>query len=145
MTIDRTRAESALAAVVHAIRDEWDAHGVQVTLRRCADKPFAELAAAAIYAAVKRTEQRTPACIALDGEHWRALERMTTTAATTQTPTTQPPNRLACPIHDKPTPCPECPPPAAPEVARRHLADARAALRATRHQPYTAPAEGTPA
>ena len=97
---DRTRAERALAAVVHEIRDEWDEHGITATLRRCSDRPLADVAAAALYAAIKRTDQRTPACIALPGEHWQALTRLRGETASAPEP--------RCPDHGETLPCLTC-------------------------------------
>jgi len=73
---DRTKAERALAFLIHEIRDEWDEHGITATLRKCSDKTLPDTIAAALDCATRRHEQRTPACIALDGEHWRALVNM---------------------------------------------------------------------
>lgn len=72
---DRTRSERALAFLINQIRPDWDESGVLVTLRKCASAPLEQLAVAAIHAAAFRTDQRTPAVIALDGEHWQALDR----------------------------------------------------------------------
>lgn len=128
---DRTKAERALAFLVHEIRDEWDERGIVVALRKVSDRPLPDVVAAALHCAVKRTDQRAPACIALDGEHWRALDRLTGDAATTPT-SVQPPARLTCPMHAEPEPCRACPPPVTPEVAQLRLAEARAAIRAAR-------------
>ena len=103
--MNRTRAEHALAAVVHEIRDEWDEHGVTAILRKLSDKPLADVSAAALYCAAYRTDQRTPACIALPGEHWQALERMTGKEPE------QRPAYLAgahCPEHGQSLPCFAC-------------------------------------
>ena len=60
-----------LASLVHAIRNDWDEQGIRSALLKVADRPLADVARAAI-SATSRTDQRTPAVIALDGEHWRA-------------------------------------------------------------------------
>lgn len=73
---DRSKAERALAFLVAEMRPGWDQAGVLVTLHKCASAPLEQLAAAAIYCARFRTDQRTPAVIALDGDHWQALDRM---------------------------------------------------------------------
>ena len=73
---DRSKAERALAFLVHEIRDEWDEHGVASALHKCSDKPLSDVVAAALDCATRRHDQRTPACIALDGEHWRALGKL---------------------------------------------------------------------
>lgn len=72
---DRTKAERALAFYVAQIRPEWDEHGVLVILRKCATAPLEQLGVAAIHCAAFRTDQRTPAVIALDGQHWQALDK----------------------------------------------------------------------
>ena len=59
-----------LASLVHAIRHDWDEPGVASALRKVADRPLATVARAAIACAIERTDQRTPAVIALDGDHW---------------------------------------------------------------------------
>lgn len=128
---DRTKAERALAFLVHEIRDEWDERGIVVALRKVSDRPLPDVTAAALHCAVKRTDQRSPMCITFDGEHWRALGRLTggDTAPSGQP---QPPSRLTCPVHGSPEPCRDCPPPVTPEVAQLRLAEARAAIRAAR-------------
>ena len=60
-----------LASLVHAIRNDWDEQGIRSALLKVADRPLADVARAAV-SATSRTDQRTPAVIALDGEHWRA-------------------------------------------------------------------------
>ena len=59
-----------LASLVHAIRHDWDEPGVASALRKVADRPLATVARAAVACAIERTDQRTPAVIALDGHHW---------------------------------------------------------------------------
>lgn len=59
-----------LASLVATIRPDWDEHGVASVLRKVCDRPLAQVARAAIVCAIERTDQRTPACIALDGHHW---------------------------------------------------------------------------
>ena len=122
MTTDRTRAERALAAVVHAIRADWDEQGVVVVLRRLSDRPMAQVAAAAIHCAAHRTDQQTPRVIELDGEHWRALDRMAGKA-----PTAEPDPK--CPRHGQWLPCLACHAeqvtPATPEQIRARREQAR--------------------
>jgi hypothetical protein len=90
-----------LALLVHEIRDEWDERGVLSVLRKLSDQPMADVSAAAIFCAYHRTDQRTPACIALSGEHWHALARMAG-----QTPTAAPAAR--CADHGQVLPCLRC-------------------------------------
>lgn len=121
---------SRLANLVHAIRHDWDEPGIRSAILKVADRPLLEVAVAAL-AATGRVDQRTPAVIAFDGEHWRALDRLTgDTQPEARRP--QPPDRLACPVHGDPEPCRTCPPPVTPDVAKRRLAEARAAIRAAR-------------
>ena len=68
--MNRSRALSALAAVVHEIRTDWDESGVLAVLQRQDDAPLADLAHAAIHATA-RTDQKTPAVIGMGGSHWR--------------------------------------------------------------------------
>ena len=59
-----------LASLVATIRPDWDEPGITSVLRKVCDRPLAQVARAAITCAIERTDQRTPACIALDGHHW---------------------------------------------------------------------------
>ena len=77
MTGQRTQAERALAIVIHEIREDWDVAGIVVALRHLSDQPMADVTAAALYCATKRTDQRTPDCIRRPGEHERALANLT--------------------------------------------------------------------
>jgi len=125
MSADRTREERALAAIVHGIRDEWDVAGVVVILRRCSERPLAQVSAAAIYCAHYRTDQRTPECIARPGEHWSALDRMAGRTGTDRGPDPK------CPKHDEFVPCLTCQreargPIASPERIREIREQARA-------------------
>ena len=62
----------AIAHLVARIRPEWHQPGVMAVLRDCPDDKLADTAIAAIICARDRTDQRTPAVIALDGTHWAA-------------------------------------------------------------------------
>jgi hypothetical protein len=108
MTANRTRAEAALAFIVHEIRDEWDTAGIHAALRKVSDRPLDATTAAALYCAVNRPDQRNPAVIALDGEHWNALDRMAGKTVTPRTP--QPPTaaQIECRIHGDSSPCRGC-------------------------------------
>ena len=59
-----------LAVLIHEIRPEWAEPGIASALTKVADRPLADVAIAAIQAATTRTEQRTPAIIAMGGSHW---------------------------------------------------------------------------
>ena len=144
--MSRTTTLAALAIVVaDASGGRWDARGINAALDRVpADRPIGQTAAAALYAAIVRTDQQSPACIPLDGEHWRAYDHMIGRAQGPITPV--PPTRLRCPDHgehDGAT-CPDCTRLAAPhERVAGYLAAAREAIRAARpdHRPDTEEAQ----
>lgn len=92
-----------LASLVHAIRHDWDEVGVASVLRKVADRPLAEVALAAVACALERTDQHTPACIALDGHHWRLLDKAVSTATESGIVT-------YCAHGEPGTRCPECHP-----------------------------------
>ena len=73
-----------LASLVHTIRADWDESGIASTLRKVSDRPLALVALAAITCATERADQRTPACIALDGHHWHATTATTAPAVVTR-------------------------------------------------------------
>ncbi|MDA8439383.1 MAG: hypothetical protein M0Z51_11075 [Propionibacterium sp.] len=79
--MDRPQAQ-ALAALVHALRPEWEPAGIMTALATARDRgDVFEVAQAAIYAASVKAN-RTPAVIPLAGEHWtrgRALGASGTT------------------------------------------------------------------
>lgn len=81
MTMDRPQAQ-ALAALIHALRPEWEPAGIMTALAAARDRGDAfEVAQAAIHAASVKAN-RTPAVIPLAGEHWtrgRALGASGTT------------------------------------------------------------------
>lgn len=126
-TPDRTRAERALAFLVAQVRPGWDEPGVLAVLRRCSEKPLAQVAAAAIYCAHHRTDQRKPTVIALDGEHWAAIDRMAGKTGTDRAPEPR------CPRHGQHEPCFHCRREASddapPERAAEHIAAIRQAIR----------------
>ncbi len=67
--ITKPQAE-ALAALVHTLRDTWDVAGIMAALATTKTRGDAfAIAHAALYAAENPTN-RTPAVIALAGEHW---------------------------------------------------------------------------
>ena len=59
-----------LATLIHEIRPDWAEPGIASALAKVADRPLAEVAVAAIKAATTRTDQHTPAIIAMGGSHW---------------------------------------------------------------------------
>lgn len=132
------RDAQALAYLANRLRPDWDRHGVERILARVADRDLGEVAVAALIASIQRTDQRTPACIAMDGRHWHVLRPGVRTLS-------QPTAAAVCPIHLDPRDrCRGCaadrlagvatPEPAAPAsdaVRASLLAQARAAIRAT--------------
>lgn len=58
-----------LASLVHTIRPDWQEPGIRSALTKVADRPLLDVALAAL-AACRRIDQRTPAVIACDGDHW---------------------------------------------------------------------------
>ena len=58
-----------LANLVHTIRPDWQEPGIKTVLGKVCDRPLVDVAAAAL-AACRRIDQRTPAVIACDGDHW---------------------------------------------------------------------------
>ena len=71
-----------LASLIHEIRPEWAEPGIASALTKVADRPLADVAIAAIQAAATRTDQRTPAIIAMGGSHWGTHGATPVTAAT---------------------------------------------------------------
>ena len=59
-----------LATLIHEIRPDWAEPGIASALAKVSDRPLAEVAVAAIKAATTRTDQHTPAIIAMGGSHW---------------------------------------------------------------------------
>lgn len=59
-----------LAVLINVIRPDWGVRGIRAALRKVSNRPLRDVTLAAL-AATARTDQRTPAIIALDGEHWR--------------------------------------------------------------------------
>lgn len=69
-----------LAAVIHAIRDDWDERGILAALGKLRTKPLWQVVIAAALAA-HNPSARTPEVIALQGDHWRDLRTATTSPA----------------------------------------------------------------
>lgn len=90
-----TRDEAhALALDVHAARPQWDTRGILTAIARVADRPLAAVRAAAL-AAARDPRCKTPAVIALEGDHWH-------------TPDPTPARPAQCPTHDLAQPCRSC-------------------------------------
>lgn len=58
-----------LASLVHEIRPDWQEPGIRSALAKVVDRPLLDVTVAAV-AACRRIDQRTPAVIACDGDHW---------------------------------------------------------------------------
>jgi hypothetical protein len=82
-----TTPEQSLVNVIVAVRPDWHPQGVAAVLGKI-DRPFAELARAAIVFATTRPDQTTPANIAKDGPHWHVSGQPT--AKPTPTPARSP-------------------------------------------------------
>ena len=78
-----------LATLIHEIRPDWAEPGIASALAKVADRPLADVAVAAIKAATTRTDQRTPAIIAMGGSHW-------TTNGSSQQSAPKQPNEPTC-------------------------------------------------
>lgn len=131
--ISRSQAEH-LAALVHAIRPDWDAPGILAALVKVRTRPLALVAYAAVRAA-ENTSNRTPAVIALDGTHWRPP-----TAA--ELPTPIPPSkcdRCGGFWRDPHGACLDCNKPAGRDEAtiEQHRTAARAAIHTTHNRTET--------
>ena len=60
---------SALSWLINRIRPDWDRKGIESALAKHPCQVLDVLAGQALVAAVTRTDQRTPAVLALDGDH----------------------------------------------------------------------------
>ncbi len=112
---------SRLATLVSTIRHDWDEAGVRAALAKVVDRPLGVVSAAAINAALTRTDQRSPAIIAMSGTHWPADTQWRDVSS----------NIVTWCDHSKPgTSCAECYPPKPagvampPEVRERIRQDA---------------------
>ena len=81
MPDDRIRDEHerdlrAIAHLVNRIQPRWHTPGILAALRDCPTDRLADTALAAITCARDRTDQTSPAVIALDGAHWRIGARV---------------------------------------------------------------------
>jgi hypothetical protein len=68
--LDRTTAEH-LAAVVAALRDDWDERGIVAALAKARDRGDVWQVSMAAIRAAADPSNRTPAVIAMDGPHWQ--------------------------------------------------------------------------
>lgn len=118
-----------LAAAGHRLRPDWRADSLKTFLAaHVADRPYRDAAIALAWVATDPVA-KTPNLLTQDGPWWAASR-----PAGEQPPTPAPPSRLTCSLHSKPEPCCECPPAASREFAAQAIADARAAIRASRRQ-----------
>lgn len=67
--IATTEDRNALSWIVARIRPDWDRKGIESALAKHPCQELDVLAAQAVNAAATRADQRTPACLGLDGEH----------------------------------------------------------------------------
>ena len=83
---ENDQALRALAAVVAAIRGDWQPPGILAHLTTAAAKhPYPDVALAAVRAATDRGN-RTPAVIPMDGRHWQPSAAPPAAAAATVLP-----------------------------------------------------------
>lgn len=61
-----------LAEVIHEIRGDWDQHGIVAAIAPVRNLSLADVVVAAVLAATTPSN-RSPAIIAMAGEHWRDL------------------------------------------------------------------------
>jgi len=69
-TLSATQAR-ALAALVHELRQDWDATGILTALHAARNRSTPAGVAIAAIRAASVASNRTPAMIALEGSHWR--------------------------------------------------------------------------
>lgn len=133
------RDAQALAYLANRLRPDWDRPGVEKILARVADRDLGKVAVAALVVAVQRTDQRTPACIAMEGHHWHVL-----VSGPLAPPRLMPAD--TCPVHldpvDRCRGCaadrlagmatPALAEPASQAVRSQRLTEARTAIRAAR-------------
>ena len=118
-----------LASLIYEIRPDWDEQGIRSAIHQIADRPLALVVTAATAAATTRPDQRTPAIIALDGDHWRQAYAMTGTPQPKRDPITA--TRCAHGMIERE--CPACAK-AAEERTKAGIAKAREALFASRRE-----------
>lgn len=71
--MDRTEAQD-IAAAVNGLRPDWGIPGIMQALEKLQDRDAASVRTAALHAAKNRTDQRSPAVLAFDGEHWNGTK-----------------------------------------------------------------------
>ncbi|MGH3447091.1 MAG: hypothetical protein ACRDP4_05665 [Nocardioidaceae bacterium] len=81
--IDKSQAEH-LAALIHAIREDWGLSGIMAALVKVRERPLADVTLAAMLAA-SVASNRTPEIIAMGGDHWRDVRHATTSEASRHT------------------------------------------------------------
>ena len=109
-----------LANLVHTIRPDWQEPGIRSALAKVADRPLLDVALAAL-AACRRIDQRTPAVIACDGDHWPKAQAQRTY--------TEPGIVTYCPHGEPGMRCTECYP-SRPHSGTGPTPEQRAAMRA---------------
>ena len=114
---ENERCLRAIAHLVNHVRPDWHQQGIMAALRECPTGSIPDLTIAAMSAARDRTDQRTPAVIALDGPHWHARSAREDAVRTPQPP----------PVTIRPRTNAERA--AQQEINRKHLATLRAQLR----------------
>lgn len=129
----RTQAEHALAALINAIRPDWDTPGILARLREHPRADLRHLTASALWATSK-THMLTPALIGSEESMGAAWDRLTGAS-------TAPSVIPACPYHPDVTgrgDCPKCAADrrqiAAPDQVRQYAAKIRQHIRENRHK-----------
>ena len=123
--MNRSEAEQVAAAIA-IIRPDWLRTSMLTILGRHQHRPARDAMLALVWIAYD-PDTKTPARIDSDGPWWHTARLAGVAAEPTQTP----PTYLACPMHGKPEPCTDCPPPADPKSVAQAVAAARAAIRTT--------------
>lgn len=98
--LDQKQAR-ALAAFISTLRPDWDPTGVYVALGRARDLGDPAAVAVAAIRAASTPTNRTPAVIALHGDHWAGTPTTTNRGG-------NPANRVRCDVHSLELPCRGC-------------------------------------
>ncbi len=125
--MNRAEAEQ-IASAMTMVRPDWLRSSMLTILGRHQHRPARDVHLALVWVA-HDPDTRTPARIDTEGPWWA----ITRTAGVAEA-TVQPPDRLACPIHGQPEPCPQCPRRATPDQVALRLAEAKASIRASREE-----------
>lgn len=115
-----------IATATNIIRPDWPTRQIVTILAEQKHRPARDVHLALTWCAWD-PDTKTPARINADGPWWHTARLAGVAAEPTQTP----PTYLACPMHGKPEPCTDCPPPADPKTVAQAVAAARAAIRTT--------------